>query len=415
MANIKDAIRDFNPWWTGDFDPGLKQRKIYGQVQKFLATPQIIALVGLRRVGKTSIMRQIVKDYLGKGFGKMRIFYFSFDEFRDSDIRDILRAYEDMAGIDLKGGECLVLLDEIQKIDGWENQLKALYDVYGKKIKFIISGSESLFIRKNTKESLAGRLFEFKIEPLSFSEFLVFKGMKYDNVNLHYDELRRAFWEFAQTMGFPELVAVKDKDFIRKYLKEGIIDKVLYRDIQQILGIRDAPAMESILNVFMEDPGQMRDMNELAAELRISRQTVSSYVSYLEAAFLIKKLYNYSGSRRKVERKLKKYYPAIISVDLLMRDDDFSRSRVFEWLVVTQLGAEFFWRDSFKNEVDSVLKDGTPIEIKYGKIDFSGLKAFMRKFKQKRGILITSTEKRVHKEEGYEIELIPAYEFLLEF
>jgi hypothetical protein len=159
----------------------------------------------------------------------------------------------------------------------------------------------------------------------------------------------------------------------------------------------------------------MADLNELAAELKISRQTISSYVYYLEAAFLLNKLYNYSGSRRKVERKLKKYYPEIISVDLLMRDDDHSRSRVFEWFVVTRLGAEFFWRDPFKNEVDVIMADGTPLEIKYGKIDLAGIKAFMRKFKRKKGIVITHREKGTRKEDGFEINLIPAYEFLLRF
>jgi hypothetical protein len=415
MANIRDAINEFNPWWKGGFDLKLKEREVYGRMQKFMTMPHIIALVGLRRVGKTSIMQQIIKDYLDRGFERRRIFYFSFDEFRNSDIREILTVYEDMVGFGLRDGKYLVLLDEIQKNDGWENQLKVLYDLYGKNVKFIISGSESLFIRKNTKESLAGRLFEFKIEPLNFKEFLAFKEARYDNIKLYSEELRRAFWEFSQTMGFPELVGVRDKDLIKKYLKEGIVDKVLYRDIPQMIGIRDAPALDAILNVFMEDPGQMADLNELAAELKISRQTISSYVYYLEAAFLLNKLYNYSGSRRKVERKLKKYYPEIISVDLLMRDDDHSRSRVFEWFVVTRLGAEFFWRDPFKNEVDVIMADGTPLEIKYGKIDLAGIKAFMRKFKRKKGIVITHREKGTRKEDGFEINLIPAYEFLLRF
>jgi hypothetical protein len=415
MPDIKDMLKDFNPWWKGDYESQLKDREVYLQIQKAVLMPQIIALVGLRRVGKTSLMTKIVQDHLAKSFDKKHIMYFSFDEFRNAEIRDILKEYEDLMGFDLNNGKYLVLLDEIQKVDGWENQLKTLYDIFGKKVKFIISGSESLFIRKNSKESLAGRLFEFKIEPLTFREFLVFKEKNYDNVNLYSDELRRLFREFSLTMGFPELVDVKDKELIRKYLKEGIVDKVLYRDMQQIVGIRDASALEALLNVLMEDPGQMIDLHELAAELKISRQTVSSYVSYLEAAFLLKKIYNYSGSRRKVERKLKKYYPTIISVNLLMREDDFSKSRVFEWLVVTRLDSGFFWRDSFKNEVDVIMPDGTPVEIKYGKVDPTGMKAFLRKFKRKKGIIITSTETGKRRADGFEIELVPAYEFLLRY
>ncbi|MFH1261732.1 MAG: ATP-binding protein [Candidatus Micrarchaeota archaeon] len=413
MSNLQENIKDFNPWWKEDFQPKLRNREVYGKIKKYLDMPQIIAFVGLRRVGKTSLMRKIIKEYLDEGFEKKQIFYFSFDFFRNDDIRELIKTYENMVNVNIKEGKYIILLDEIQKIEGWENQLKILYDVFGKNAKFIISGSESLFIRKNSKESLAGRIFEFTIEPLNFREFLVFRDIKYDNINLYSDELQKLFWEFCLTMGFPELVNVNDKTIIKKYIKEGIVDKVLYTDIQQILGLRDIMALESLLNILMEDPGQMIDLDELSAELKISRQTVSIYISYLEAAFLLKKLYNYSGSRRKVERKLKKYYPTIISPNLLMREDDLSRSKVFEWLVVTQLNAEFFWRDSFKNEVDIIMEDKTPIEVKYGKIDFAGLKVFMKKFKQKKGIVITSKEKRAYKENDSEIKLIPAYEYFM--
>lgn len=413
MSNLQDNIKDFNPWWKEDFQPKIRDREIYRKIKKYLDMKHIIALVGLRRVGKTSLMRKIIKEYLDNGFEKKHILYFSFDFFPSNDIRELIKTYEDMMNVDIKKGNYLILLDEIQKIDGWENQLKILYDIFGKNTKFIISGSESLFIRKNSKESLAGRIFEFKIEPLSFREFLVFRELKYNNVKLYSDELQKLFWEFCLTMGFPELVNIHDKTIIKKYIKEGIVDKVIYRDIQQILGIRDIAALESLLNILMEDPGQMVDLDELAAELKISRQTVSTYISYLEAAFLLKKLYNYSGSRRKVERKLKKYYPTIISPNLLMKEDDFSRSKVFEWLIVTQLNAEFFWRDSFKNEVDIIMEDKTPLEVKYGKVDFSGLKVFMKKFKQKKGIVISSKEKRKYNKDNFKIEIIPAYEYLI--
>ncbi|MFH2023473.1 MAG: ATP-binding protein [Candidatus Micrarchaeota archaeon] len=413
MSDLQESIKDFNPWWKGEFQPELRDREIYGKIKKYLKMPQIIAFVGLRRVGKTSLMKTIVKEYLDSGFEQKRIFYFSFDFVRNDDIRELIKTYENIINLNIKEGNYIILLDEIQKIKGWENQLKVLYDVFGKNVKFIISGSESLFIRKNSKESLAGRIFEFKIESLNFREFLLFRSIRYDNSNLYSEELQKLFWEFCLTMGFPELVNVNDKSIIKKYIKDGIIDKVLYKDIQQILGPRDIGALESLLNILMEDPGQMIDLNELAAELKISRQTVSVYISYLELAFLLRKVYNYSGSRRKVERKLKKYYPTIISPNLLMRDDDFSRSKVFEWLIVTQLNAEFFWRDSFKNEVDIIMEDKTPIEVKYGKIDISGLKAFMKKFKQKKGIVITSKEKRKYENDGLEINLIPAYEYFM--
>jgi hypothetical protein len=75
----------------------------------------------------------------------------------------------------------------------------------------------------------------------------------------------------------------------------------------------------------LEEPGQLVEVLELAGELKVSRQTLSNYLSYLEQSFLVRKLYNYLTGRRKVERKLKRYYPTIISVDLLFREDDLSK------------------------------------------------------------------------------------------
>ena len=217
------------------------------------------------------------------------------------------------------------------------------------------------------------------------------------------------------TLGFPELVDIKDKSIIKKYVKESIVEKIFYIDIPRLFKISDASVLEPLLNIFMEEPGQLLELSDLAQELKISRQTLSNYLTYLEESFLLRKLYNFSKNRRKVERKLKKYYPTLISVDLLFKDDDLSKSRVFEWSMVNQLKPEFFWRDPYKKEVDIVLVDDkiSPIEVKYGRIDLTGLSAFMRKFKVSQGYVISTREEREQKIDDKTISIIPAFKFLL--
>jgi len=415
MPEIKEALRDFNPWWKGKFKVVFKEREIYSQIQKYLPLPHIIAFTGLRRIGKTTLMLKIVEDGIKKGIDAGNIVYFSFDEFKGAEIRKIMTEYESMMERDFKKGKYMLLLDEIQKLDNWENQLKGVYDTFGKNIKIIVSGSESLFIKRKSKETLAGRIFDFKVEPLSFREFLLFKSVHFKPIGLYEKELGRLLDEYTLTLGFPELVNIDDKEIIKKYIKESIVEKVIFRDIQNLFKIKDVSVIESLLNIFLEEPGQLVDISELSRELGISRQTVSSYLTYLEDSFLIKKLYNYSKNRRKVERKLKKYYPTIISADLLFKDDDLSKSRVFEWLVIMQLKAEFFWRDPYKNEVDAVLveKKPLPVEIKYGKIDTHGILAFMKKFSMKEGVIITRNKEEKHHVNGLDISFVPAFKFLL--
>ena len=416
MALIREVLLELNPWWREEFSIEFREREVYKQLQKFMPLPQILAFTGLRRVGKTTLMLKIVADLLKSGFNPRSIVYFSFDEFQEVEVREVLREYEELVETDLRKEKHVLLLDEIQKLGNWDDQLKGVYDTFGKNLKIIISGSESLFIKRKSKETLAGRMFEFKIEPLSFSEFLSFKGVDYKPVKLYEKELKRAFDEFTLTLGFPELVGVKEKEVLRKYVRESIVEKVIYHDLYRMFKIRDMSTIESLLDILMEEPGQILELSELAKELKTSRQTISTHMAYLEESFLVRKLYNYSPNRRKVERKLRKYYPAIISPALLFRGDDHSKSKTFEWLVVNQLKPEFFWRDSYKNEVDAVaVTDGkpTPIEIKYGKTGVKGLVAFMKKFNIKEGYVITRDIEETQKINGNLIHSIPAYKYLL--
>lgn len=414
MTNIKTTLLDFNQWWKGPFQIEYQERELYEKVQKYLVLPQIIAFTGLRRVGKTTLLYKIIQDYLTKGTPPQKILYFSFDEFKDTELRTVLEAAEELLESQFSSG--VVVFDEIQKVPHWEDQLKSLYDRLGKKIKFFISGSESLFLKQRSKETLAGRIFEFKVEPLTFREFLHFKGRSFHPLSLYEKELQRGLKEYTRTMGFPELLAISDKEIIKKYVQESIVDKILYKDIPALYKVKDSSTLQTLLNIFMHEPGQMVETSQLALELHLSRQTVSRYLSYLEESFLLQKLYNFSRNRRKVERKLKKYYPTVIAIDLLFKEDDLSQSRVFEWLVVTQQKAEFFWRDPYQHEVDMIVnKDKIiPVEIKYGKVDTKGLHAFMKKFKVKAGFLVTSHYSGGMEITGGKITLVPGWKWLLE-
>jgi uncharacterized protein len=416
MPKIKDILIESNPWWKDEFTFDYQQRQVFTDIKKYLPMPQIIALTGLRRVGKTTLMYKIIDEHLKNGFNKNKILYFSFDEFKDAEIRDILSEFEQLMHQNISQTSYLVLFDEIQKLKNWDEQLKRIYDTYQKNLKIIISGSESLFIKQKSKATLAGRLFEFTINPLSFKEYLDFKKIRITNIDVYKKELLLLLQEYIKTQGFPELVGITDKDIIKKYIKESIIEKIIYRDLTRLLNINNIPLLESILTIIMDEPGQIIELSKLSRDLDITRQTLSNYMRYLEESFLIRKLYNYSNSKRKVERKLKKYYPTILSPTLLFKTDSLSQSKVFESMLVNQLNAEYFYRDPYKNEVDIIQLNEPlkPIEIKYGKIETDGLLKFMDKKSIKQGIVLTNTIEDTKEVNNKIIQLIPAYKFLLE-
>ena len=416
MAEIINYMKEFNPWWEGKFKLEYKEREVYLKIKRFLDMPQIIALTGLRRVGKSTIMLKIIEDWMSSGFNPQNIFLFSFDDSKDLSIRKVIEEYQRIKDKSLNQEKFLFLFDEIQKIDNWQEQIKIIYDLYKKNVKIIVSGSESLFIRKKFKESLAGRIFEFIIETLSFKEYIKFKNIKHGSLELYKKEYFRLFEEYILTGGFPELCGIKDKDKIKMYIKEGIRDKVLYKDIPSLFKIDDISVLNSILENITENPGQIIELSSYSGEYHISRPTLSNYLMYLEDSFLIRKLYNYSHNKRKMERKLKKYYPTLVSTNLIFNDNPLVKSKAFENVIVNQLKAEFFWRDPYKNEVDIILGNGKPmaIEVKYGEIkDFHSLRRFMYLFNIHSSYIISKEQERKQKFNNIEISIVPAWKWLL--
>lgn len=412
---IKNALLESNPWWRKKLELNYKDRVIYKRLQEYMGAKQIIALTGLRRVGKTTIMMKIIKDKIDEGFPPSNIVYFSFDTFRDLDLSELIEVYSKEYDKNMENSKYFFLFDEIQKINNWEEQIKRLYDFHAN-FKIIISGSESLFIRKKSKESLAGRMFEFKIESLSFKEFLSFKGLELKPFGIYEKELVRAFDDFIFSGGFPELVNLENKEFIKNYIRETVVEKVLFRDIPQIFPIRDVSVLESIFRIIASNPGQIIEINKLASEVGLSRRVVSLYLGYLENSFLIKKIFNFSRNQRKTAKKLKKYYPTIPALGFIYGSIDI-KSKIFENTIILQTEANFFWRDAYKNEVDIILskeKKIIPIEVKYSEVrDIEGLLKFMNFFNVKEGFVISRDEEKEQKIDNKKILVIPAWKWLL--
>ena len=132
MTKIRDAFIESNRWWKEDYKIEYYERDLYKEISKYISLPQIIALTGLRRIGKTTLMQKVVLDFINNGFDVRNIIYFSFDDFRNIEIKELIKDYEEFMEKDFKNGKYLLLLDEIQKVANWEDQIKRVYDIYGK-------------------------------------------------------------------------------------------------------------------------------------------------------------------------------------------------------------------------------------------------------------------------------------------
>ncbi len=262
----------------------------------------------------------------------------------------------------------------MQKVPRWEEKVKVLYDISGAKI--IVSGSASASLRRGG-ETLAGRIVEFVLEPLSFREYLRFRGME--------DSMEREYWRYIR-VPFPQVVLedINPKEYVR-----SIYEKTLLRDLPELFSIEYEGKLFQLFHLIRQSPGFIASYESFASELGVDRRTISRYVEALERGYLVRKLYNYSKNSFTERRKLKKLYPYVAAF-CEGREDSMVETAVAEHLQV-----QFFYRDKQKREVDFVLPEHSlAVEVKYRsrirKGELRGLKFFMEKFNF-RGMVVSKS------------------------
>lgn len=414
-------IEKYNFHWKEGFKYSYpKKRELFDALLKQIHSRQIISVIGLRRTGKSVLLKQLI-DHLIETEKTPResILLVSFDE-EQPKIGEIIAEYEAKTGKNTAKNRLYIFLDEIQKLENWQNQLKYYYDNY-ENIKFFISGSSSLFIKKQTRESLAGRLYEFQLYPLSFKEFLTFRNKEelISKSQLFAEELKREFSAYAKRQ-FIELIN-ENEETIELYTRTTV-EKIVYQDIPKIFPIENASLLIQILKIVASNPGLLSDYESLSKEIGISRITLSNYFFYLEEAFLIQKMYNFSKNMTTSEKKMKKFYLTTASFFPFL-NPDIDETKLIENLIVNATKARFFWRTPQKYEIDIILsknKEILPIEIKYSgnitKKDMKNLIQFCKKYHLNKAALITkdiSREEEITREKGERIKitLAPAFQF----
>jgi len=436
--------RDFNPWWEGrGIEVPDYKRHLFAKVQKFTEKRQIIAVVGLRRVGKTVLMRQIIRDLLEKGEKKENVFYFLFDELsvqKPEALEDLLNYYlKTIAG----KGKKHVFLDEIQKVPFWQDVVKRFYDTRND-VKFFVSGSSSLQIAKS-KESLAGRMFDFFMPVLSFREFLEMNGIKAEKTELGFESfkgyyegmlhkkplLEKMLLEDLFRGAFPETAREKDEEIVKKYVQGSVIDKIIFEDIPLVFNVRRKDVLNSVLEYCSRETSSLLDITSLSKTLGVNYHTVKSYLFYLKNSFVLDLVFNYSKSTAKKLRKSKKVHIAHPSVSMASARHSMETLSLGEFSgkyieTAAFLHAKvlcdsvYFWRTPQKEEVDLVLLIGKklfPVEVKFKpqipKGDLKAVSKFLQKFKQSKGIVVTKDLLGKRSVNGGNIWLVPAWLFLL--
>jgi len=413
MVNL-NLLKYNRHWEKGFFYPFPKQRKIFPSLLKCLPQRPTVEIIGLRRAGKTTLLFQLINHLLEEKVNPFGVWYFTFDEERPK-LEDLLEEFSKQSRVDLRREKIYIFLDEVQKLPNFQEQLKVYYDLYPN-LKFFISGSTSLFIRKKTQESLAGRITSFYLPPLDFSEYLYFKEKEnlLEKPLIFRPEIEREFDLFLESQ-FVESLTLKESDERKNYFT-AIARKIVFEDIPQIFALENPEVLWGLLKIIAQRPGILIDYQALSREVGISNKTLSRYLYYLEEAFLVKKVFNFSRNLITSEKKLKKFYLASPSFSWALAD--FSdKGGLAENFVLSLKNYRFFWRDSYQHEIDFVAVEGskiTPVEVKYKEEvvspELKNLLLFARKFKVNQAVLINKTLEKKKKEiNGLTLSELPIY------
>ena len=310
---VISVLRKYNIWWR---NPGLIGEESKPQKrQAFFKAMEIIThssvrrfavLSGARRVGKTTIMYQMIEQLLADGVSARNILYVSFDNpiIKLVNIEAVLDIYETLYPTT---GTRYIFFDEIQYAEEWELWLKVIYDTR-KGIRVTATGSASPVLEKGTADSGTGRWSVLKIPTLSFYEYCRLLNLEEPDFPQGLrltDFAEMAFAEMGDLMsrfspfvnhfnrylaigGFPELVLADDDHYAQRMLREDVVDKVIKRDILTLFKIRNPLLMEKLFLYLCINSTGIFNATSAAKELEnTSVFTIESYIDALEKSNLI--------------------------------------------------------------------------------------------------------------------------------
>lgn len=310
---IIKVLRQYNPWWR---NPTLikeeskpQKRVAYYEALKMITHKTIrrfVVLSGARRVGKTTIMYQMIENLIDSGIDPRNILYVSFDNpiIKFTNVDTVISIY---ALLNPNSGTKYIFFDEIQYTEHWELWMKVIYDSQ-KDVRLVATGSASPILEKGAADSGTGRWNIIKIPTMSFYEYCrlleletpnlpeglkLTKLVKMNNAELGnlmdcFSYLQAHFNRYLRVGGFPELVLSDDDYYAQRMLREDVVDKVIKRDVLTLFNVRNPLLMEKLFLYLCMNSSEIFNVTTASKELdNTTINTIDNYIKALEMSNLI--------------------------------------------------------------------------------------------------------------------------------
>lgn len=416
-----------NPWWSGQpFDSGRERQKYLSGIERYLRTGEIIVLSGVRRSGKTTLLYQAVKLLLTTHkVPAKNILFLNCDEPEIAGRKGALsEAVDTYRGEIAPKGTIYLIFDEVQAVDGWEREIKSLYD--RKLWRIILSGSSSYLLDPQVGTLLSGRYFTIPVYPLDFCEYL-----RFHSIVPAKDPAKRAAQKYEITSklrqylhegGFPVVVLQPDERTKQDYLR-SYYDSIVYRDIVRTNVVRNQKALAGLLQYLFTNIASPYSYRRLKEMLGTDIGTVRDYIHFAGLAKILFEVQAFAYSLPAQARQNKKIYCIDTglrnAVSFRFSEDEGKLAENTVFLELMRSGkTPFYWKGT--REVDFVTsspnKALTAINVCYcdeiPDREYEGLKEFAKEFDGKVDRLLVLT--RDYEAQEGEVACIPLWKWLLE-
>ncbi len=360
-------------------------RKIESKFQRYFKAKQVVVVTGMRRVGKTTLLLH----YFNKLDTRNKVFFDLEDIlnrqlFEQENYQQIVSTLKNQ-GLKLTSpNKAYIFIDEIQYVPNLPSVIKYLYDKY--QVKFIVTGSSSYYLKNRFTESLAGRKFVLELRPLTFQEFLKFKGIKKTTLSTWKEKVKAStdfdekvmlplYQEYIDYGGFPEVVLSPDLT-IKKELLRDILNSYFQIDITTLARFKDVAKLRDLLILLSQRIGQKINITNLANQLKIPRTKVYEYLELLKSTYIIDTIPQKTSIDNQVSANDKLYFADSGLVRVLA---EVSSGSLFENSIYMNLVYDYdltYYQTKRGKEIDFVLNKQTGLEVKEtpSRMDLANLK-----------------------------------------
>lgn len=412
-----DAIyHTLNPWWEGkEIETGISRDAYLEKIPTCLMRKQIEVLIGSRRAGKTTLLKQFIKALFQTGASEKDIIYLALDHpvLSSIPISEHVRNMRKRFMHD-RDRKLYLFLDEVQESPQWEAELKSLYDL--ESLKMFCTGSTSSLIERQAGK-LTGRQIVTTVFPLSFQEFIRFRGEPPPlSEDYKYEQLSE---DYLSIGGYPEQVLNPSSEYMANLLED-----ILARDLARLHTIKKSYILKDLLRLISASAGSRTSFNKLSKVLGLSVDTVKEYIGYLEMAFLVKSVEKWTTSYSERIYSQKKIYLWDNGVKTLLTGGGDKGNRaenaVFMELQRNKIPCGYYAESD--REVDFVIGSAVapfPIEVRYiTTFDwkdkrFDGVRLFLNRFPNvKNVLLITKSVELTTSVNNVAVHVVPLWKFL---